>query len=338
VACTSAVIFTSNEWKSFSEKQKQETLLNYRLAFRAETLVNWCPALGTVLANDEVKEGFSIRGGHPVEQRKMQQWLLRVSAYAERLLAGLDKIDWSESLKDIQRYWIGKSEGADMFFDIKGSDRKMRIFTTRPDTIYGVTFMVLAPESELVEVLTTPEKRAKVDEYLSYCKKRSERERMTETKNISGVFTGGYAIHPFTGEELPVWVSEYVLAGYGSGAIMAVPAHDERDYAFAKHFATQGLVIREVVSGGNIEEASYDAKEGKLINSPLINGLEVKDAIPSITREIESRGIGTKKVNYRLRDAIFSRQRYWGNLFQYITAMESPIRWMKTNSPLNCPK
>lgn len=338
VACTSAVTFTSNEWKRFSEKQKEETLLNYRLAFRAETLVNWCPALGTVLANDEVKEGFSIRGGHPVEQRKMQQWLLRVSAYAERLLAGLDKIDWSESLKDIQRYWIGKSDGADMFFNIKGSDRKMKIFTTRPDTIYGVTFMVLAPESELVEVLTTPEKRAKVDEYLSYCKKRSERERMTETKNISGVFTGGYAIHPFTGEELPVWVSEYVLAGYGSGAIMAVPAHDERDYAFAKHFATQGLVIREVVSGGNIEEASYDAKEGKLINSPLINGLDVKDAIPSITREIESRGIGTKKVNYRLRDAIFSRQRYWGEPFPIYYRDGIPYPLNENQLPLELPE
>ena len=335
IASTIPLSFSAGKWKNLTEKQKQETLLNYRLAYRAETVVNWCPALGTVLANDEVKEGFSIRGGHPVEQRKMQQWLLRVSAYADRLLTGLDKIDWPESLREIQRYWIGKSEGSDMFFDIKGSNRKMKIFTTRPDTIYGVTFMVLAPESELVNVLTTSDNKAAIQEYLEYCKKRPERERIADTKNISGVFTGGYAVHPFTGEDLPVWISEYVLAGYGTGAIMAVPAHDERDYAFAKHF---GLKITEVVSGGNIEEASYDAKEGILVNSPLIDGLDVKDAIPAISREIESRGIGSRKINYRLRDAIFSRQRYWGEPFPMYYKDGLPYPLDENQLPLELPE
>ncbi len=334
-ACNEILSFTAEEWKSWDEKKQQEILLNYRIAYRAETMVNWCPALGTVLANDEVKDGISIRGGHLVEQRKMKQWLLRVSAYAERLLAGLDTIDWSESLKDIQRYWIGKSEGADILFDIKGSDKKMKIFTTRPDTIYGCTFMVLAPESDYLKLFISAEKLDEVKKYLQYCKTRSERERIAETKNISGVFTGGYVVHPLTGEDLPVWVSEYVLAGYGTGAIMAVPAHDERDYAFAKHF---NLKIKEVVSGGNIDEASYDAKEGILVNSTLINGLNVQEAIPVITKEIESRRLGKKKINYRLRDAIFSRQRYWGEPFPIYYKDGLPYSLDESQLPLELPE
>lgn len=334
VACTEEMQFTAEEWNSWSYKKQQDTLLNYRLAYRAETMVNWCSALGTVLANDEVKDGISIRGGHPVEQKKMMQWLLRVSAYAERLLSGLDLIDWSESLKEIQRYWIGKSEGAEILFGLKGRPEKMNVFTTRPDTIYGATFMVLAPESELAGILTLPEKRSEVNTYLEYCKKRSERERIAETKNISGVFTGSYAIHPFTGEDIPVWISEYVLAGYGTGCIMAVPAHDERDYAFAKYF---NLPIIEVVSGGDISSASYDAKEGILVNSPLINGLEVKDAIPAIIKEIEARNLGKKKVNYRIRDAIFSRQRYWGEPFPVYYKDGIPYMLDEDKLPLQLP-
>jgi len=310
--CNQKLNFTAAEWNSFDEKTKQETLLNYRLAYRAETLVNWCPALGTVLANDEVKEGVSVRGGHPVEQKKMQQWLLRVTAYAERLLNGLDKLDWSESLKEIQRNWIGRSEGAEMSFALENSDVKMEIFTTRPDTLFGVSFMVIAPESDLTAILTIPSHKKEVDEYIAYTKKRSERERMTEAKKITGVFTGSYAIHPFTGEKLPVWISEYVLISYGTGAIMAVPAHDERDYAFAKHFK---LPIREVIAGGDISEAAFEAKDGIVINSEPINGLRVPEAIKKMLTEIEKKGIGNRKVNYRLRDAIFSRQRYWGEPF-----------------------
>jgi len=334
-ACTEDMNFTDKEWKDWSYGKQQEVLLNYRLAYRAETLVNWCPALGTVLANDEVKEGLSIRGGHPVEQKKMMQWLLRTSAYAERLLSGLDLIDWSESLKEIQRYWIGRSEGAEILFALKNRSEKINIFTTRPDTIYGVTFMVLAPESELVDMLTVPGKKKEVKEYLEYCTKRSERERMAETRNISGVFTGSYALHPFTGDKLPVWISEYVLAGYGTGCIMAVPAHDERDYAFAKYF---NLPITEVVSGGDISLASYDAKDGKLVNSPLINGMEVSDAIPAIIMEIENRGLGKKKVNYRIRDAIFSRQRYWGEPFPVYYKEGVPQPMEENKLPLELPE
>lgn len=334
-ACTEVLNFSASEWNSWSENKKQETLLNYRLAYRAETLVNWCPALGTVLANDEVKEGVSIRGGHPVEQKKMQQWLLRVTAYAERLLNGLDNIEWSESLKEIQRNWIGRSEGAELKFDLEKSDVKMEIFTTRPDTLFGVTFMVIAPESELTSILTTPEKKKEVEEYIAYTKKRSERERMTEAKKITGVFTGSYALHPFTGEKLPVWISEYVLISYGTGAIMAVPAHDERDYAFAKHFK---LPIREVISGGDISEAAFEAKDGIVINSEPINGLRVPEAIRKILNEIEKKGIGHRKVNYRLRDAIFSRQRYWGEPFPIYFKDGLPYTLDLKDLPLELPE
>ena len=311
-ACSEQLSFTAEEWNSYDEKKKEEVLQNYRLAFRADTMVNWCAELGTVLANDEVKDGLSVRGGFPVVQRRMKQWLLRVTAYAPRLLEGLDRLEWSESLKEIQRNWIGKSTGAQVFFDIEGSDKKLEIFTTRPDTIFGVTFMVIAPEHEWVKELTVSDAQNEVEAYLEATKKRSERERIAETKRVSGVFTGSYAINPFTGKRIPIYVSDYVLAGYGTGAIMAVPAHDSRDWAFAKHF---GLEIVPVVEGGNVEEASYDAKEGKLINSDFINGLDVKVAIERMWDEIEARGLGKRKVNYRLRDAIFSRQRYWGEPF-----------------------
>ena len=311
-ACTHELSFTAEEWKAMSEAEKEATLQNYRLAFRADTLVNWCPGLGTVLANDEVKDGLSVRGGFPVEQKQMKQWQLRVTAYAQRMLDGLDQLEWSDSLKEIQRNWIGRSEGAQLFFGLKGTDEKLEVFTTRPDTIFGVTFMVLAPEHELVEQLTTPEYKEAVEAYLAETKKRSERERMADTKRVSGQFTGGYAINPFNGKEIPIYISDYVLAGYGTGAIMAVPAHDSRDYAFARHF---GLPLIPVVEGGDLEKESYDAKEGRLINSEFLNGLDVKKAIVTMFAEIEKRGFGKKKINYRLRDAIFSRQRYWGEPF-----------------------
>lgn len=319
VACSETLQFTAADWNGYEEKKQQEILLNYRLAYLADTMVNWCPALGTVLANDEVKEGLSVRGGHPVEQKKMRQWSLRVSAYAERLLSDLEKLEWSDAIKEIQRNWIGKSQGAEVTFDIKESDVKLEVFTTRPDTIYGVSFMVLAPESDYVAQITTAEQREAVEAYVEDTKKRTERERMTEVKRITGVFTGSYAVHPFTGEAIPVWVSEYVLAGYGTGAVMAVPAHDSRDFAFARHF---NLPITQVIvnpehgeSDPATWEDSYDSKEGKCINSDILNGLDVKDAIDKIIGEIETKGIGTRKINYRLRDAIFSRQRYWGEPF-----------------------
>ena len=311
-ACTHEMSFTAAEWNSWDEKQRDRVLHNYRLAYRADTMVNWCPGLGTVLANDEVKDGLSVRGGYPVEQRRMKQWLLRVTAYAQRLLDGLDGLEWSDSLKEIQRNWIGRSTGAQMFFDIKGRDEKLEIFTTRPDTVFGVTFMVIAPEHQWVGMLTTDENRKAVDEYIEQTKKRSERERIAETRRVSGVFTGSYAVNPFTGKEIPIYVSDYVLAGYGTGAIMAVPAHDSRDYAFARHF---GLEIVPVVEGGDISKESYDAKSGKMINSGFITGLDVKEAIERMFDEVERRGIGRKRINYRLRDAIFSRQRYWGEPF-----------------------
>ena len=303
---TTHLTFTADEWRAMTEAEREQVLQNYRLAFRADTMVNWCPALGTVLANDEVKEGLSVRGGHPVEQKRMKQWLLRVSAYAERMLEGLEKLEWSESLKEIQRNWIGRSVGAQVFFDVKGSERKLEIFTTRPDTIYGVTFMVIAPEHEWVEELTTAENHEAVEAYIVETKRRSERERIADTKRVSGVKTGSYAINPFSGREIPIYISDYVLAGYGTGAIMAVPAHDSRDYAFARHF---GLDIIPVVEGGNLEVESYDAKEGNIINSDIINGMDVKDAILFMFEEVERRGLGKRLVNYRLRDAIFSRQR-----------------------------
>lgn len=305
-------IFTAEEWNILSEKEQDTILLNYRLAYLANTMVNWCPQLGTVLANDEIKEGLSVRGGHPVEQKRMRQWSLRVSAYAKRLLEDMEKLEWTDSLKEIQRNWIGRSEGAEMDFKVKNSDIAMTVFTTRPDTIFGVSFMVLAPESELVDQLTTPEYKEKIEAYIAATKKRTERERMADVKTVSGEFTGSYAIHPFLGEAIPVWVSDYVLAGYGTGAIMAVPAHDSRDYAFAKKF---DLPIVPVVSGGDLSEGSYDAKSGEMINSDFMNGLDVKDAIVKANSEVETRGLGKRKINFRLRDAIFSRQRYWGEPF-----------------------
>lgn len=311
-ACSRELSFTAGEWKALDPKGREEVLQNYRLAFRADTLVNWCPGLGTVLANDEVKDGLSVRGGFPVEQKLMKQWLLRVTAYAERLLEGLDRLEWSDSLKEIQRNWIGRSEGAQMFFPLKGHPEKLEVFTTRPDTVFGVTFMVLAPEHEWVGKITTPEYREEVEAYIAETRKRSERERMAETKRVSGQFTGAYAVNPFNGTEIPVYISDYVLAGYGTGAIMAVPAHDSRDWAFARHF---DLPVVPVVEGGDVTEASYDAKEGRLINSDFLTGLDVKEAIPAMFRAIEEKGIGRRRVNYRLRDAIFSRQRYWGEPF-----------------------
>ena len=321
VACTEEMSFTADEWNAMDEKQQQQTLMNYRIAYMGETMVNWCAGLGTVLANDEVVDGVSVRGGYPVVQKKMKQWCLRVSAYAQRLLDGLDTIDWTDSLKETQRNWIGRSEGTEMEFSVKDSDKKFTIFTTRADTIFGVTFMVLAPESELVAELTTDEQRDAVAEYIEYVKKRTERERISDRK-VTGVFSGSYAVNPFTGDSIPVWISEYVLAGYGTGAIMAVPAHDSRDYAFAKHF---GLPIVPLIEGADVSEESFDAKEGIVCNSPAagrealdgfsLNGLSVKEAIAHTKEFVTSHNLGRVKVNYRLRDAIFSRQRYWGEPF-----------------------
>ena len=313
-ACGEVRTFTAEEWATFSDKEKADVLMQYRIAYQGETAVNWCPALGTVLANDEVKEGYSVRGGHPVEQKKMTQWQLRVSAYAGRLLEDLEDLDWTDSLKDMQRNWIGRSQGAEMNFKVSNGEQEydMTIFTTRADTVFGVTFMVLAPESEWVEKLTTAEQKAAVEEYLLQAKKKTERERMTETKKVSGVFSGSYAVNPLTGDKVPVWISEYVLAGYGTGAIMAVPAHDSRDYAFARHF---NLPVIPLIEGCDVSESSFDAKEGVMCNSGFLNGLTVKEAIPAAIDYVEQHGIGHRKVNYRLRDAIFSRQRYWGEPF-----------------------
>ncbi len=313
-ACGDVEAFTAEQWNAFSDKEKAAVLMQYRIAYQGETAVNWCPALGTVLANDEVKEGYSVRGGHPVEQKKMTQWQLRVSAYAGRLLEDLEDLDWTDSLKDMQRNWIGKSQGAEMVFKVNNGSQEydMTIFTTRADTVFGVTFMVLAPESEWVEKLTTAEQKEAVEEYLAMAKKKTERERMTETKKVTGVFSGSYAVNPLTGDKVPVWISEYVLAGYGTGAIMAVPAHDSRDYAFAKHF---DLPIIPLIEGCDVSESSFDAKEGIMCNSGFLNGMTVKEAIPAAIEYVESKGIGHRKINYRLRDAIFSRQRYWGEPF-----------------------
>ncbi len=338
VACGEEMNFTAEEWKRKSTKEQQEILLNYRLAYLADTMVNWCPQLGTVLANDEVKEGLSLRGGYPVVQKKMRQWSLRVSAYAQRLLDGLDNIDWSDSLKDIQRNWIGRSQGADVKFDVKDSDLKLEIFTTRPDTIFGVSFMVLAPESDYVKPLTTPEQADAVAEYLDYVSKRTERERQTEVKKVTGVFTGSYAINPFTNEAIPIWISEYVLSGYGTGAIMAVPGHDSRDYAFAKHFNLPIVPVVDDGEGHDMSEGSYDAKAGKMINSGIINGMEVKEAIAYIAGEVEKRGIGKSKINYRLRDAIFSRQRYWGEPFPVYYKDDLPYMLDESKLPLELPE
>ena len=333
-AATQELHFTADEWNAWDEKRREQVLQNYRLAFRADTMVNWCPKLGTVLANDEVHDGLSVRGGYPVEQKRMKQWLLRVTAYAQRMLDGLDRLEWSDSLKEIQRNWIGRSEGAQVFFDIQGSDRKLEIFTTRPDTIFGVTFMVIAPEHEWVDFLTTEENRAAVAAYLDETKKRSERDRIADTKRVSGVATGSCAINPFTGRAIPIYISDYVLAGYGTGAIMAVPAHDSRDWAFARHF---GLEIIPVVEGGDVEKESYDAKSGKLINSDFLNGLDVKEAIPTMFAEIERRGLGKRLVNYRLRDAIFSRQRYWGEPFPIYYKDDTAYPLREEQLPLELP-
>ena len=333
LACTEPMSFTADEWNAKTEKEQQEVLMNYRIAYLGDTLVNWCPQLGTVLANDEVSEGLSIRGGYPVEQKKMRQWCLRVSAYAQRLLDGLDEVDWTESLKETQRNWIGRSVGAVMKFETTGGI-SFDIFTTRADTIFGATFMVLAPESELVEQLTTPDRRQAVDEYILKTKKRTERERIAD-KSVSGVFSGSYASHPFSGEPLPIWISDYVLAGYGTGAIMAVPAHDSRDYAFAKHF---DLPIIPLIEGCDISEESFDAKEGILMNSGFLNGFPVKEAIVKAIEEVEKRNLGYRKVNFRLRDAIFSRQRYWGEPFPVYYKEGMPYTLDEGELPLELPE
>ncbi len=313
-ACGDVEPFTAEQWNAFDEKEKSAVLMQYRIAYQGETSVNWCQALGTVLANDEVKEGYSVRGGHPVEQKKMTQWQLRVSAYAGRLLEDLESLDWTDSLKDMQRNWIGRSQGAEMMFKTYNGDKEydVTIFTTRADTVFGVTFMVLAPESEWVGKLTSQEQKDAVEEYVAAARKKTERERMAETRKVTGVFSGSYAVNPLTGEKVPVWISEYVLAGYGTGAIMAVPAHDSRDYAFAKRF---DLPIVPLIEGCDVSESSFDAKEGIMCNSGFLNGMSVKDAIPAAIDYVEKNGIGHRKINYRLRDAIFSRQRYWGEPF-----------------------
>jgi len=360
---TEELHFTASDWASFSEKKKQEVLMNYRIAYLADTMVNWCPKLGTVLANDEVVDGVSVRGGYPVVQKKMRQWCLRVSAYAQRLLDGLDEIDWTESLKETQRNWIGRSEGTEVEFKVaprSGSEvsgcevkspeseatsnlktsnlKSFTIFTTRADTMFGVTFMVLAPESELVQQLTTPEQKEEVEQYLDYVKKRTERDRQMDHK-VTGVFSGSYAINPFTEEKIPIWIAEYVLAGYGTGAIMAVPAHDSRDYAFAKHF---GLPIIPVIEGADVSEESFDAKEGIMCNSASakfsLNGLTVKEAIAATKKYVEEQGLGRVKVNYRLRDAIFSRQRYWGEPFPVYYKDDMPYMIPKECLPLELPE
>jgi len=331
--------FTADEWNVMDDKQKSDVLMNYRIAYLGNSMVNWCPELGTVLANDEVSEGLSVRGGYPVEQKLMYQWCLRVSAYAQRLLDGLDKLQWTDSLKETQRNWIGRSEGAEMLFKIAGRDDvELEIFTTRADTVFGVTFMVLAPESEYVARVTTPEQRAEVDKYLQAVKHKTERERMID-KRMTGVFTGSYAVNPLTGKNIPVYVSDYVLAGYGTGAIMAVPAHDSRDYAFARAF---NLPVIPLIEGADVSEESFDAKEGKMINSCGaeldLNGLEVKEAIAKTKKFIEDKGIGRVKVNYRLRDAIFSRQRYWGEPFPVYYKDGIPHMLSVDSLPLQLPE
>ena len=344
IAQSEELSFTAEEWKAMSEKEQQQVLMNYRIAYMGETMVNWCPGLGTVLANDEVVDGVSERGGFPVIQKKMKQWCLRVSAYAQCLLDGLDTVDWTDSIKETQRNWIGRSEGTEMQFKVADQDIDFTIFTTRADTIFGVTFMVLAPESELVQQLTTAEQKAEVDEYLAYVKKRTELDRMSDRK-VTGVFSGSYAINPFTGDKIPVWISEYVLAGYGTGAIMAVPAHDSRDYAFAKHF---GLPIIPLIEGADVSEESFDAKEGIVCNSPAegkqtldgfsLNGLSVKEAIAATKKFVTEHQLGRVKVNFRLRDAIFSRQRYWGEPFPVYYKDGMPYMIPEECLPLELPE
>lgn len=344
VACSEELNFSAEEWKAMNEKQQQETLMNYRIAYLGETMVNWCPKLGTVLANDEVVDGVSERGGYPVVQKKMRQWCLRVSAYAQRLLDGLETVEWTDSLKETQRNWIGRSEGTEVEFKIKDSDHSFTIFTTRADTMFGVTFMVLAPESELVSIVTTAEQKAEVEAYLEATKKRTERERIAD-RRVTGVFSGSYAINPFTGESNPIWISDYVLAGYGTGAIMAVPAHDSRDYAFAKHF---NLPIVPLVEGCDVSQESFDAKEGIVTNSPKagvtpyidfsLNGLTVKEAIAATKKYVKENHLGRVKVNFRLRDAIFSRQRYWGEPFPVYYKDGMPYMIPEECLPLELPE
>ncbi|HEX5001630.1 MAG TPA: leucine--tRNA ligase [Bacteroidia bacterium] len=337
--CDETVSFTADEWNAMEPKEQQLVLLKYRLAFLSETMVNWCPGLGTVLANEEVKDGVSERGGFPVERKKMKQWSMRISAYAERLLEGLDHIDWSESLKEAQRNWIGKSEGAMVRFKLAdatpANNNLIEVFTTRPDTIFGVSFITLAPEHELVEHITTPEYAGAVANYVAYAKNRSERERMTDVRKVTGQFTGAYVIHPFTGKNIPVWIGDYVLAGYGTGAVMGVPGHDGRDHAFASHFH---LDIIEVVKGGDVSSEAYEAKSGQLVNSDFLNGLEVEDAIQLAIKKITENGFGERKINYRLRDAIFGRQRYWGEPIPvyYIDGIPYPLN--ESELPLVLPE
>ncbi|MCQ2173712.1 MAG: leucine--tRNA ligase [Bacteroidales bacterium] len=328
---------SAKQWAESSEKEKSDILMRYRIAYQGETSVNWCEGLGTVLANDEVKDGLSVRGGYPVEQKKMTQWQLRVSAYAERLLSGLEGLDWTDSLKDMQRNWIGKSQGTEVVFNTECDGRTVpvTIFTTRVDTVFGVTFMVLAPESELVPLLTADDRRKEVEEYLDEVKKKTERERMAQTRNVTGVFSGAYGINPLTGERIPVWISEYVLSGYGTGAIMAVPAHDSRDYAFAKKF---NLPIIPIIEGCDVSEQSFDAKEGKMCNSGFLDGMDVKDAIEAAKDYVEEKGLGRRKTNYRLRDAIFSRQRYWGEPFPIYYKDGIPMPVPESELPLKLPQ
>ena len=341
LACTKPLEFTAEQWNAMSEKEQQEVLMNYRLAYLADTMVNWCPELGTVLANDEVQDGLSVRGGFPVVRKSMKQWLLRITAYAERLLTGLDTIDWNESIKDVQRNWIGKSMGASVLFDIADKDIKLEVFTTRADTLFGVTFMVLAPEHPMIAELTSDEQRESVEEYVAWAKNRSERERMSEVKKVSGVFSGSYAVNPFNGTKIPIWISDYVLMGYGTGAIMAVPAHDSRDFAFARHF--QLPIIQVVTKPGeempDVSEwaESFDAKDGVLVNSEFLDGLTVKDAILRMIQELERLGIGKGKTNYRLRDAIFSRQRHWGEPFPIYYKNGMPYAMDVDKLPLQLP-
>lgn len=334
-ACTKPLSFTADEWNAMSVKEQQTTLLNYRLAYIADTWVNWCPKLGTVLANDEVVNGVSERGGYPVERKLMKQWILRVSAYAERLLKGLETLEWSDSIKEIQRNWIGRSEGAFIRFKIENNENTLDIFTTRPDTIFGVSFMVMCPEHALIEQITTPEQKAEVDKYVYWARNRSETERQTDVKKVSGVFTGAYAINPFTNERIPIWIAEYVLAGYGTGGIMAVPAHDSRDYAFAKHF---NLPIREVIGGGDISKEAFETKDGTCVNSGFITGMSVKEGGKAIIEKVKEMGIGYGTVNYRLRDAIFSRQRYWGEPFPIYYKEGVPYALPEDKLPLLLPE
>lgn len=335
IAHTEPLDFSAEDWNQYNEEEKQKILLNYRLAYLADSWVNWCPQLGTVLANDEVVRGLSVRGGYPVERKLMKQWMLRVSAYADRLLSGLDKIDWSDSLKDMQRNWIGKSEGAFIRFQMDGHTETLDVFTTRPDTLFGVSFMVLFPEHELIEKITTPEQKEEITQYMKWTAGRSETERQSEVRKVTGAFTGAYAIHPLTKERIPIWIAEYVLAGYGTGAIMAVPAHDSRDYAFARHF---NLPVKEVISGGDIEAEAYESKDGICINSDFINGLSVKEGAKAVINKIVEMNIGYATVNYRLRDAIFSRQRYWGEPFPIFYKNGLPYTIPEEQLPLKLPE